>query len=142
MGNGGSVEWNYTRSGRSATIFTSRNWRIKWFHSFLSPFKLSLRLFLLPHGILSFQNGFNGFSLFLSLSLSFYVVTGTVRWEGFRLERITLLHVIVRFHSFWFIHYYSTSFSPRKRGFYYTFSLVNDSVLWNNSTTPFPKRVN
>ena len=112
----------------------------KMFHPFLFPFKLSLRLFLLPHGILSFQNGFNGFSLSLSLSLSFYVVT--VRWEGFGLERITLLHVIVRFHSFWFIHYYSTSFSPRKRGFYYTFSLVNDSVLWNNSTTPSPKRVN
>ena len=45
----------------------------KMFHPFLFPFKLSLRLFLLPHGILSFQNGFNGFSLSLSLSLSFRI---------------------------------------------------------------------
>lgn len=116
-------------SGRSVTIFTWRNWRIKWFHPFLSPcFKLSLRLFLLPR-ILSFQNGFNGFSLFLSVSL--YVFTERIRWEALGLERITLLHVIVCFHSFWFIHYYSTSFSPRKRGFYYIFALVNDFLLWN-----------
>lgn len=39
----------------------------------------------------------------VSFFLPLYVVTETVGWEAFGLERIILLHVIVCFHSLWFI---------------------------------------